>query len=251
MKTILILFLCVLVCNACEHKKTLVKQTSTDLIEDSNFTIKKSSFLTCWKDAADFVALVKDPEVCKFLFVAEASPEETDKIACGIRAKLSVAFQLAIGSTAFPRWIIKQKSENVCIGSIMLSDLNGTLAHYIKNNADIDPHGYKNFGIALKKSEWGKGLATQIMNTFLASIFASNEYSYLKGIVFCTNRNNQNGLRLVQNPLTQQVKKPYVYCGELNFPKGFCSTLPKACIAQCFTMSKEDFLEIYESNRTI
>ncbi|BDC34968.1 hypothetical protein Noda2021_09260 [Candidatus Dependentiae bacterium Noda2021] len=244
MKLLLLLVLFAFTINSGEPENKLVKQTSTDLIEDVNFTIKKSSFLSCWSDASEFVALVKDPDVCKFLFVAEATPEEAEQIASSLKTKLSAAFAFMIPNSVFPRWMIKEKRSNNYIGCITLSAINPTIALLLKQCDQELTGNYLNFGIAIKKSEWHKHYAMQAMKAFLSSIFTSNEYRDIKGIVFCTNPSNKNGLNLVQNPNTQQVKKPFVYHGEINFPQGFCKTLPKACVAHCFTLSKKNFFDI-------
>lgn len=244
MRTILFLLLCIFTLNACEHENKLVKQTSTDLIEDLNVTVKKSSFLSCWKDATEFIALVKDPEVCKFLFVAEATPEEVKQIASSIKTKLSAAFTFMIQNSVFPRWMIKERRTNNYIGCITLSPITPTVSRFLKECDDSFTGNYMNFGIALKKSEWHKHYAAQAMKAFLSSIFDSNEYRSLCGVVLCINCSNHNGMNMVKNPQTDDIKKPFVYRGEINFPKGFCTILPKTCVAQCFTVSREDFLAL-------
>ncbi|BDC34964.1 hypothetical protein Noda2021_09220 [Candidatus Dependentiae bacterium Noda2021] len=243
MKKILSLALASLALCASENAP-LVTNKSLDTIVLDNVTLKKAGA----KDASDYINLVSDINVSRYLLGAPITQEKIDAInkstfKTKIMAPLVFALPEFLTRRLFhagPRWMIKDQSD-ATIGSLSLATPPAEIKQFLISKG-INSNHYDNLAITLKASEWKKGYAKETIFACLKRVFNNERYQNIKGIVLCFNKENTVALNRLLDSQTQQAKQPVVYQGEINLPKDFSNIAPEAFTAACFTISKNDFL---------
>lgn len=228
------------------QEKLAINNNSIDTIISAHLTLQKAGR----KDAADFVSLINDLEVSRYMFVAPITQEKIDaikqsKFKTNILAPLFFAlpeFAQRKLAGAGPRWMIKDKENNI-IGSLSLSTLPDGVKEFLKTKG-INSNNYENLGLTLKPSVWHKGYAKETIFVALSKLFNNKKYTHLKGVALCVNKDHTMALERLINKKTKDAKKPITYQGELFLPNGFHKIAPEACYAECFTISKDDFMPL-------
>ncbi|BDC34965.1 hypothetical protein Noda2021_09230 [Candidatus Dependentiae bacterium Noda2021] len=245
MKKILFLALTPLLIHTAE-KLALVNNTATDPIITPHLTLQRAGA----KQAADFVNLVSDLEVSRYMFVAPLSQEKLNAMTQStFKTKIFAPLFFALPefaqrklAGAGPRWIIKDNLDK-SIGSLSLSTVPQDVKNFLESKG-IDSTNYENLGLILKPSAWNKGYAKETVFTALSRIFNNPKFAYLKGVTLCVNTDHQYALSKLISSKTNHAKAPVKHHGQVYLPHGFHKLVPDACTAECFTISKEDFMPL-------
>lgn len=232
------------------EKLALVNNSSLDTIITPRLTLQKAGA----KQAADFVNLVTDLEVSRYMFVAPLTQEKVDAMKQStFKTKIFAPLFFALPefaqrklAGAGPRWMIKDQ-EDISIGSLSLSTPPERVENFLKSKG-FDSTNYENLGLILKPSAWNKGYAKEIIFTALSRLFNNPKFAYLKGVTLCVNTDHDTALSKLISKKTHQVKAPVTHHGQVYLPNGFHKIVPNACTAECFTISKDDFMPLLGNN---
>lgn len=206
-------------------------------------------------DTKDFVALVADHKVSRFMFCAEASEAEIKKMTDSwFKTKIlaPILFSLPYTWTSY-RWMVRKKAtenesnQEEVIGSLSLMKLKDKNILAALKTVDQEHYQqYMNLGVSLKHSEWGKGYAKESVFALLSKIFVAQDFQHVPGVALLINKDNQQCLKCVMKKNEQTGQFPFTCHTDVYLPKGF-KIIHKPCTVKLFTVKKEDFLKLLGS----
>lgn len=222
----LFLSLCFLSTSLLANEHTLLSKSQIKTINTINLVLTKSKA----SDAPDFIRLVSQYEVSRFMFCSEAPETKIQKLAKSkFATKVLAPLMLKHDSIGGSFWIIKkntleEQGNNHMIGFVGLTSLHKKVKKLVRT---IDRNNYKqymNIGVSLEPGEWGKGYAKESLCALMSAVFASKKYKHVKGLTITVNSDHTRCLATLMNG--ESTKQPLVYQGELALPKGFSKLVP-------------------------